>query len=222
MSKSPNVNEANIALRQARKLIDKYNLESSDIAAFDVSQFRLSIGKRPSNWAIKHGNVCANAFGCIVLICKSLSYDGIQTELNFIGVGSYPELARYAYDVLGRQLSKARHEFVSGLSSRCKLATKRRRGDTFAEAWIQAVHKLVAEYSGCDEESLSAIDEYTKLHFPDIKTLELKPKRLLLKDLSASEMGHQSGLKATLYKPVGNQVSPKIEVGKALAQLCLL
>lgn len=227
LSKSSNANEANIALRQARKLMDQYKFDSADAAAFDASEYRLVMGKRPPNWSMKLGGVCAEAFSCAVVVCKShtysgLHYSGVRTELSFIGVGSYPEMASYAYDVLSRQLSGARQEYVSSLSSRCKLSTKRRRGEIFADAWINSVYQLIAEFSGCDDESITAINAYKKVNFPELKPLELKHKKVYAKDQSAKESGRQEGRKASLYKPVNNERRERVGAHTELAQLTLL
>lgn len=222
LSESSNANEANIALRQARKLMDQYKVESDDIAAFNATEHVLDVGKRPSNWAISLGSICAEAFACAVVACKHQTHKGIRTELRFIGVGSYPELAKYAYDVLLRQLIKARKVFVSSLDSRCKLATKRRRGDIFANAWISSVYQLIAEFSGCDEDSIEAINAFKKINYPDLKQLEMKNRKISRRDHHAKIDGYKQGKNATLFKSVNKDSKDGIEGNVAIGQLALL
>ncbi|MGN0925824.1 DUF7168 domain-containing protein [Ectopseudomonas mendocina] len=62
---------------------------------------------------------------------------------------SRSRLSGYAYQVLERQLQKARREFLAWpKNKRCKRSTKVARGDHFANGWIDAVYHKVDEFAG--------------------------------------------------------------------------
>ncbi len=196
---SSNPHEAETALRQARKLMDANKLELGDVHASLAAESRLAIGRRPSAWSLSLGVVCASAFNCEVITSKD--YHG-AVILVFIGTDSSPELSKYSYDVLLRQLKAARKEYVVSLA-RCKLSTKRRRGDIFANSWINAVRKIVASFANIDELSQQAIEAYKLAKYPSLVSTVLKTKKITTQDRSAVYAGYDSGENAKLHRPMG-------------------
>ncbi len=195
---SANPNEAETALRQARKLMDAHNLEMRDIQASEVNEARFNPGKRPSAWALYLGRACAKAFDCEMI--TSQSYLG--KELVFMGVDNAPEFSQYAYDVLSRQLMAARKEYVNTLT-RCKLSTKRRRGAIFANSWVYSVHTLIANFADANEKTVVAIAAYIEKKYPSLTTTQLVSKKITKKDREAAWAGHYAGESAKLHKPMG-------------------
>lgn len=206
LSKSSNPHEAQAALRQARKLMDMHKLEVSDVDASFVSEFSKMISKRPPAWAWKLGQVCAEAFGCAVI--GSEGWRG--TEFRFIGTDSSPELSGYAFDVLCRQLKIARSDYVATLS-RCKLATKRRRGDEFTDAWINSVWSLVADFAGADQAVVTQIEAFKSKKYPDLVTKPIKKRKQYARDDDARYAGYRAGKKAALHKAMGAETRTAIQ-----------
>jgi hypothetical protein len=198
LAKSSNPNEAQTALRQARKLMDMHKLEVSEVEASFVGEFSKMISARPPQWAWKLGQVCAEAFGCTVIGSKG--WRGM--EFRFIGADINPELSAYAFDVLLRQLKGARTAYV-GTLNRCKLATKRRRGDEFANAWINSVYSLVADFSGADPVVAAQIESFKATKYPNLKTVPIKQRKQNSRDDDARYAGHRAGKSASLHKAMG-------------------
>ncbi|WP_336175079.1 DUF2786 domain-containing protein [Alloalcanivorax xenomutans] len=205
LAKSSNPNEAETALRQARRLMEQYNIEEGAVAALDASEVLQATGCKgqPPHWKWHLAYVVGEAFSCKVVLRHGL----FDSHFAYIGTSLSPKLAQYAFEVLERQLVKARREHVAGLK-RCKLATKRRRGDVFANAWVDAVAMKVQAFAGMNEETQQAIDAFIKEHHPDLKTAESKPRKAKANDDRSAWDGHRSGRSATLNHGVAGQDGP--------------
>ncbi|HRJ52212.1 MAG TPA: DUF2786 domain-containing protein [Candidatus Thiothrix moscowensis] len=100
--------EAAAAMRQAKKLMDKYGITEAQVKLSEVIAVRT--GKAPpakdraSNLVI----TVAQAFACKPLIVRNDEGDPV---FEFIGKGHYPELAAYTFDVLWRRLEVERCAF---------------------------------------------------------------------------------------------------------------
>lgn len=212
-SKTANPNEAEIALRQAHKLMDQYNLELGDVLASMACETRIPAGSEgsPPAWRVRLAQVCAHAFGTKVMITA-----GAFTAAGFIfiGCGAAPELTGYAYQVLERQLQKARREFLAEpKQKRCKRSTKVARGDHFANAWIDAVYEKVDAFAGVEDSIVDAIEAYMAKHHPEVKSVELKRRKLKARDEGAADAGRQAGKSAQLHQAVGHKPVARLTAG---------
>ncbi|QDR42630.1 DUF2786 domain-containing protein, partial [Pseudomonas aeruginosa] len=144
-----NPNEAEIALRHAHKLMEAYNLEMGDVLASMAGETKVPAGSdgKPPAWRVSLAQVCCHAFGTHLIICTSYFE---SASFLFVGCAAAPELTGYAYQVLERQLQKARKDFLS-TQKRCKRSTKVARGDAFAHGWIEAVYAKVDQFAGVDD-----------------------------------------------------------------------
>ncbi|MGJ5789144.1 DUF7168 domain-containing protein, partial [Pseudomonas aeruginosa] len=116
----------------------------------------------------------------------------------FVGCAAAPELTGYAYQVLERQLQKARKDFLS-TQKRCKRSTKVARGDAFAHGWIEAVYAKVDQFAGVDDNIADAIQAYMAKHHADVGKFEMKRRKLKARDEVASEAGYAAGKRARLH-----------------------
>lgn len=205
-STSDNPNEAEIALRMARKLMDQHQLDLQDVKASEVHEevIDAETKKRPPVWKTRLAMVCAEAFGCEVII--SAGWFGCNFKV--IGVDSAPSLAVYAYEVLLRQLQHARKAFLE-TQTRCKLATKRRRADEFANGWIDAVYRMVDDFSGSDDTHVEAIEAYQAKRYPNLKSSPLKRRKTKAKDENAAWAGRDAGRSARLNHGVATGPRPQ-------------
>lgn len=202
-SKTANPNEAETALRQARALMDKYSLEMGDVLASMAGEVQVPAGSdgSPPAWRVRLAQVCAHAFGARMIITNSAF---CSAGFIFIGCAAAPELCGYAYQVLERQLQKARREFLK-TQKRCKRSTKVARGDHFANAWIDAVYEKVDAFAGVEDNIAEAIDAYVTKKYPNLGKAELKRRKLKTRDEGAVDAGYRSGKSAQLHQAVSNQ-----------------
>lgn len=203
--KNANPNEAETALRQAHKLMEAYNLELGDVMASMACESGVAAGStgKPPAWRVRLGQICADAFSTQLIIQTSPIKDAFFT---YIGCAAAPELSGYAYQVLERQLQKARRDYLA-TQKRCKRSTKIARGDAFAHAWIDAVRAKVDEFSGISDNVADSIQAYMLKHFPSATKTELKRKQVKARDDSASLAGYQAGKSAQLHQAVSRNPS---------------
>lgn len=204
-----NTHEAGIALRQARALMAQYNLDSDELRASQVLEASIPTGTRraPADWLHSLASTCARAFDCSHL---SYYHSSKGYCFKFLGKGIGPELAAYSYSSLILQLQKARRDHVAQ-QKRCQLKTKRRRGQLFAEGWIDAVAHKVREFAGSlDPETDADINAYLTVHHPQLKLFEITPTPAKGHDRSSLRAGYQQGRQAQIYRGVNRDPLQRI------------
>lgn len=201
-SKTSNPHEAEIALRQAHKLMELYNLEMGDVLASMAGQASVLAGSEgsPPAWRVRLAQVCGLAFGTRLIITTSVLG---AARFVFIGCAAAPELTGYAYQVLERQLQKARREYLKS-QKRCKRATKVARGDAFANAWIDAVHSKIEAFAGVEDNIADAVEAYMAKNYPELESVELKRRKLKARDEVAADAGYAAGKSAQLHQAVNH------------------
>ncbi len=211
--KGANPNEAEIALRQAHKLMESYNLQMGDVLASMAGEAKIPAGSegKPPAWRVMLAQVCCHSFGTHLII-RSGGWG--SASFTFVGCGAAPELSGYAYQVLERQLQKARKEYLA-TQTRCKPKTKRARGDAFAHGWIEAVYAKVDDFAGVDDNIAEAIQAYTAKHYPNLGKFEMKRRKVKARDEVATDAGYQAGKNAQLHRAVGHQPVARLTHGVA-------
>lgn len=206
LAESSNPYEAEAALRQARKLMEKHQLTEQDVATHEIRQYELKIGdagREPPTWCIQLAEVCASAMHSLLVIRHGAS----GQYLIFVGLQDHSDWAAYAWQVLHRQLKLARREYTASLK-RCRMATRRRRGDLFARAWIQAVRELITDFSGLDEPTRQRLEQWRDEQFKSLKPIEAAKRKVSNRDRTAIHAGICAGRRARLHRPVsGSKVT---------------
>ena len=152
LSKSSNETEAATALRQAHAMMQKHNINMSDIELADIKESTadISASKNPLQYQAYLAQIVANIFGCDFYIDSKLDgfhYDRFKYKYNwvFVGVDMYAEIASYAFDVLNRQLKQARKEYMATELKRVRIPkNKYARADKFCLGWVDSVRKLIS------------------------------------------------------------------------------
>lgn len=211
-SRTSNPNEAEIALRQAHKMMESYNLELGDVLASMACEVKIAAGSEgaPPTWRVRLAQVCAHAFGTRMIITHGWLTGG---GFIFVGCAAAPTLTGYAYEVLERQLQKARREFL-GTQKRCKRSTKVARGDHFANGWIDAVYHKVDAFAGVEDNIAEAIEAYMAKHHPDLEKAELKRRKIKARDEGAMDAGYRAGKSAQLHQAINH--TPVGRLGQGL------
>jgi hypothetical protein len=210
-SKTSNPNEAEIALRQAHKLMELYNLEMGDVLASMACEVSILAGSEgiPPAWRTRLAQVCGHAFGTRTIISNGRFS---AARFIFVGCAAAPELTAYAYQVLGRQLQKARREFLD-TQKRCKRSTKVARGDAFANAWIDAVYSKIDAFAGIEENIAEAIEAFMQKNHPELESVDLKRRKLKARDEGAADAGYAAGKSAQLHQAVSHQPLARLTLG---------
>lgn len=211
-SQGASPNEVETALRQARGLMRQYNLELIEVSAQSVDEVSVATNTRrpPPDWLHSLAATCATAFDC-----SHLAYFHISSgwSFKFLGKGISPELAGYAYSALHRQLVSARREHVAQ-QKRCRLRTKRRRGQLFAEGWLNAVAHKVAQFAGKLDESTGAdIKAYLAVHHPSLTEFTIEPSVAKGRDTGSMIAGWEKGTQANLHRGLDRQQQQSLGFG---------
>lgn len=216
LSRSANEHEAAAALRQARALMEKFNVSDLEMLAADVSESNAKAGAKlaPAIWENGLAGVVATAFGCKLFFLSSWS----GSSWCFAGCGAASEVAQYAFSVLLRQVKKERATFIKSKCKRLKPASKTRRADLFCEAWVESVARQVRQFAGIQVNE-AAIDAYIGQRYGQCQGKELKPRdrndgrSLREKDWDAVDAGRQAGRNAQLNHGIGTDGHQPLMLG---------
>ena len=198
LAQSANTHEAEAALRQANALMQKYQLTVNDAAASAVTEceFKTSNQRTPAAYILALAQLIADVFACQVIAAK---YVADKTGIQFIGMGTTPELAGYTFEVLQRQLTRDRRNYVTTLS-RCGRATKTRRGNLFCQAWVDKIKSQVDAFASKAEQA--AIDTYMQKNYQNLTTHNSKSTPFKAGDYSAWFAGQVAAKNVSLHRPL--------------------
>ncbi len=169
LAKSSNEHEAANALRQAQNLMQKYNINTADIDAAQANEkdTRSNVKKKPSKWESLLARTVAKAFSCKNIFSSNIFG---QAVWKFIGTGTAPELAAYAFEVLLRQLKKDRANYIKSKLYRCKRANKTSRADNYCYSWVLEVYSTISDFAP-NQAQKKAINAYVKKKYPALTDL---------------------------------------------------
>lgn len=162
LANSSNPNEAAAAMRQARAMMEKYQLEQSDLDLYEIEEHSARSGSKmnPAQWEANLAQIIARAYACRLVFMAGLG------DWRFIG--EMAEVAGYTMTVLLRKVRQARREYIGNDLKRCKPANKTKRADQFCGGWVWAVRKEVLQFAGAAPSA--ATEAYMLKHHPELTT----------------------------------------------------
>jgi len=179
LSQSANEHEAAAAMRQARLLMDKWQVTDNDIDLLDITEASTRAGSttRPAEWEANLAVIVAKTMQCqaIFVSKKCIGATGFTRvgEWNFVGVDPSPEIATYAFQVLSRQIRKARTDYIKTALKRVKVtANKTRRADLFCDGWIDTASRLILDLSASNPATTKRVDQYMSRQHQNLKDLK--------------------------------------------------
>ena len=213
LSESGNPHEAVMALRQAHRLMQKYRVSEELVRKAVVEESVVDIGQAytPPFWVLALANLVADTFDCRVFVAR---HYGRRPEYRFLGLDLTPELATYTFEVLLRQLTQAREEFVAGLTE-VDEAEAQRRGDVFAQAWLFRVARTVENFAS-NSEVLAAVDAHIKAEHGEPVDLSGEPVAPENRDYEDILSGMRAANEVSLFRSLVDQ-PPLRGLVKALA-----
>lgn len=197
---SSNEHEAAAALRQAQALMREHHITDSHVAASEATEAscRSGVQSKPPIHIVALARTVANAFACDIIFNETIK----GLEVTFIGVDPAPELATYAYTVLRRALERDRRDFLA-TQTRCRRATKIRRGRTFALAWCYAVSRKVREFAGSDKDRERNAAYIEHRYRDSLVETEVTSHKVQGRDAHAANAGMDKGGQQQLRHGVG-------------------
>lgn len=204
LSESGNPNEAASALRQARRLMQKYNVSEADIKAVEVVEAAVNTGQdyTPPFWILALANLVALAFDCEMYVVRHF---GCRPEYRFIGLNHTPEVATYTFSVLLRQLSHSRDKFVAELPE-IDDEERNRRGDVFAQAWLYRVATTVADFVA-DIQTREAVKSHIRQQYGETGEILQDPAQTETRDYDDILSGMRAANDVTLRRSMADRQS---------------
>lgn len=220
LAKSDNPHEAAAAMRQAKALMEKFNISSADVSAADIGESSTEsttmARDKPAQWEANLAAMVGRAFGCKMMVSQIKRQFGRplnQGEYVFIGLKHQAEVAAYTARVLIRNCKKARANFIENLPSTYKKSTKTKAGDAFATGWISETRKKVTEFAN-PESVQTAIDKHLDKSLTSDKeamTRKSISKQPTLREILSAEAGKKAAQSEQLHRPMGtNQAAAMI------------
>lgn len=209
LAESANPHEAEAARRQAKKLMEKYNIDPIDIDLAKVSVFNAKVpGKgRPPLHVSQLASLVCKAFDCKA-ITETGGYGG-SAKIIFIGFGCKPELAGYTFAVLRRQITRDRTAYAATLS-RLKPKNKAKRLADFCYGWLYRINGQIKDFAGNARETELAEAYIQKTYGDNLKHDTRAEKASGKSNQDAVKRGYQAAEQTSLHKPV--QTKPKAEL----------
>lgn len=213
LSESGNPHEAAMALRQAHRLMNKYRISEELVRKAVVEESVVDVGQAytPPFWVLALANLIADTFDCRVFVAR---HYGCRPEYRFLGLDFSPELATYTFEVLLRQLTQTREEFVTSLGLQDEVESQR-RGDVFAQAWLFRVARMVENFAS-NMEVLATVDAHIQTEHGDTVDLSREPAQPENGDYEDILSGMRAANDVSLFRSLVNQ-PPLRGLVKALA-----
>lgn len=207
LAKSSNPHEAALALSRAQKLMQEHGIETDDPALAGVRDATIDAlfkARTPTKYLLALAYSIAKAFGCEFYFQPTFK----NMRIVYIGHNERPEVAGYVFNVLERQLTKARKEFIDTLSNRMKRINKTKRADQFCEGWCFGVHSKIHEFALTEQERTELIAFKDKIDLEKGGAREAKGSGRLADD--ARYEGYKSAKDVTLNHGVNGQSQQRI------------
>ncbi|SIQ30159.1 DUF2786 domain-containing protein [Marinobacterium stanieri] len=210
LAKSNNANEAATALRQAQKLMAEHGITGDDLELSEIQRAEVfgCPAQTPSKWVCHLVSIVGEAFGVEAVLMGKFK----GCDVSFIGPGSQPEIASYAYTVLYRQVSADRTAHVRSLGKRLKPSTKTRRGDLFALHWVHAVYAKVQKMA-MSERTCQLIETFKEREFSNLTTTEGRESKTNKRDMASALAGRVQGRKANLHHGMSGHAEEQMRIG---------
>ncbi|CAM7520376.1 DUF2786 domain-containing protein [Citrobacter freundii] len=213
--------EAALAMSRAQKLMSEHKLNEHDVDFMDINE--ASTQKAPSHaekmpeYMAILAEMVARVFGVKFYTSHGTEQWGkpAKRTIHYYGPDERPQIAAYSFEVLGKQLAKARREYIATMRKNIKPATKVARADTFCSAWVNGAYAVVSDFVVSDVE-ITLIEAYRERKFSQgMKTLEpRKPGKARGTD-DAEIQGYSAGRNAQLHHAVNGSTSQTIHIGAA-------
>lgn len=184
LSKSSNEHEAGQAMKHAQVLMKKHNI---NIASVEVNMTSVKVNKTPSQWILYLASVVSNATGTRVI-------NSHMQEFQFFGVESNAEIAVYMFDVLKRQCTYARKQYLKTISD-YRTTAKNKYAESFCVGWVKSVSVLVDEFVNSEEDN-KKIDAAINAKYNNLRHVKSRKKTV---SAEAYYSGVDSGKNAQLY-----------------------
>lgn len=224
LSRSDNEHEAAAALRQAKRMMDKYGIDATEASAPDYEVHDLSEGKARKSRLTQAEralySVVARFFGCTLY-----SDNGWPV---IVGVSPAPKIVEYAASVLLRQMRRGYDEVAADLERRAGgdigVSFKRKARHSYSLAWAVSVESKVREFAAAVmPEQQKAHEKAASKHWGVDASKVARSKirgvnEKCVVSTFAARTGYQDGKDANLSMAMQNEYSQQARLGAETTQ----
>jgi hypothetical protein len=197
--------EASVALKMAQALMREHSLTETDVLLTDIIEFSSkgapSDAQQPPEYMMMLTGVINRAFGVKCYFTWRYTHlRGVPVRcVMFYGPAERPQIAAYAFDVLSRQLTRARREYIATQQKRLKAATRTARADLFCKGWVLGVYQAVTHFAVTEpEQTLMAAYRQKIVDNREMKDLSARKARDVRGGDDAAQAGFLAGQQVTL------------------------
>lgn len=211
LAASGNQHEAANAMAKVQALMEANNLTETDIELSSIAQQWAKCANQSRQqpaWSHMLISLVGDAFGVKVMYQRDPFG---HVRVSFIGPAERAEIAGYVYEVLARQLGKARREYLAGLNKRMKPTTKTTRADLFCEGWCRAVNAKVQRLVP-NEKEVALVKQFMAQNHPNTRQAEAREAGGNRRDHNAMYDGYNVGRDVELNAGVGGREQGKLGV----------
>jgi hypothetical protein len=198
--------EAEIAQRRVKALMAKHNLTETDVSHSAIKEEETDKVYNYAETLPRHISylldVLADVFECQAVIHRCAAFN--KTSISFIGIKTDVIMAKYAMEVLSRQLINDRKKFIEQLPKRYSPQRKTQEGNNFASGWVSAISDKAIYLRSYDAEKQALVKSYFDKKFSDLEPLKERKASAFntLADIAAWQAGAEEGEKAQLNRSV--------------------
>jgi hypothetical protein len=217
--KATNQNEAAAALRQAQNLMREHNVTELDVEFTNISEASSkgspNQSQTPPKYLVYLVEVIKRAFGVGAYFDQREGkniYSSPRRIITFYGPDVRPQIAAYAFDVLARQMTAARKEFIAGMHRNTKMANRTAKADQFCEGWAEGVWRIVAELVPTEAET-TLMEAYRERRLQGLESWSSRKARKVNGGENARSAGYLAGRQAQLNHGVSGSGSEPLAIG---------
>jgi len=214
LAESANPHEAAAALRQAVRLMQKYDVSEEQIQSYEQSVNQMNESavnscatSKPAYWIIALSNLVAETFECRVYISRKFQS---KPDFIFIGVDKRPEIAGYLYTILYRSLGRARAQFMKSITRDYAIEPgveavreRRRRANVFAQAWLFRVTAKLEMFKNNKKMAVKQpVDDYVSDKYGETFDYQQNHEQTDSPDYNDIIVGMKSAEKINLFQPL--------------------
>ena len=211
--------EAALAMSRAQKLMSEHKLNEHDVDVMNINeaatQKASSHAEKMPEYMAFLAEMVARVFGVKFYTSHGSDHwnKPAKRTIHYYGPDERPQIAAYSFEVLGKQLAKARREYISTMRKNIKPATKIARADTFCSAWVNGAYAVVSDFVVTEAET-TLIEAYRERKLSKgMKTLEpRKPGKARGTD-DAEIQGYSHGRNAQLHHAVSGSSTQTTLIG---------
>lgn len=205
LSKSPNPNEAAVAMKMAISLMNKHKItqetiDENDIVINNVYCCVTNAFERMPKYETYFINSISHIFGVRVIY----NYVGDKKAYSVYGYKERVDVASYVIEVIARKLKYLRKSFMKTTDFQWwySKSDKTNAADLYCYGWVDGVVANVDEVFDMSEDENLALDRFTEKQWDDLESVYTRSTKRYINDEDFMGNGYEIGQKEQILNPI--------------------